>query len=429
VQDVYDDARFYAEVDKITGMRTEAILCIPIVLKGQVVGVIEALNPIKIPFDERGIELLSALAGLAATAIENARLFALVQSAEARYVGLFEDSANPILITDLKGTILDANRNACSLLGQSKEALHGTNLTLLQSAEGELDFAEPFKRILAGEEAVFQTEIKRNGQRTIIEIRGKGIRLEDTPLIQWIGRDMSAEVELEETREDMVRMIIHDLRNPLANIMNSLQVLHDVIQEDDASVSLDELLKIAKRSGRRMQQLISSILDISRLERGQVILETQPSDLTPLLQDAVDFIKPQTDIRDMDVMTSFAADLPQVEIDEDMISRVVLNLLDNASKFTQMGGRITVAARSMGSEVEVSVADNGPGIPPDQIQTIFEKFTRVRRQNGPQGTGLGLAFCHLAVNSHGGRIWVESTLGKGSIFRFTLPVYSPISSE
>ncbi len=422
VQNAYSDARFFSEIDQKTGVRTQSILCTPIVLKGQVVGVIEALNPGKVPFDEQAIELLSALAGLAATAIDNARLFARVRHAETRYEGLFEDSANPIIITDLKGTIVEVNRNACSLLGQSKESLYGINLTRFQSADSKLDFVAPYRQIQAGEEAVFQTEILNNAQRLTIEIKAKKIQVKETPLIQWIGRDISAEIELEQTRDDMVRMLIHDLRNPLANIMNSLDVLYDVIQEKDESISKFDLLDIAKRSGKRMHQLISSILDISRLETGQAILATQSTDLVPLLRDAVEFIKPQTNIRNIHVTTSFAPNLPQVDIDRDMISRVVMNLLDNATKYTPIGGTVGLTANVLGSEVEISVADSGQGIPPDQMQMIFEKFFRVREENGPQGAGLGLAFCQLAVTAHGGRIWAESLLGKGSTFRFTLPI-------
>lgn len=429
VQDAYSDTRFFAEVDRKTGMRTEAILCLPIVLKGHVVGVIEALNPGPMPFDEHAVELLNALAGLAATAIDNARLFAQVRSAEARYEGLFEDSANPIIITDLRGIIIEVNRNACVLLGQSKDALCGTSLTEIHSAAGRSDFLPALEQIQTGEDVVFQTTIPDDAQRRTIEIRGKEILVRGTPLIQWIGRDISAEVGLEQAREDMMRMIIHDLRNPLSNIMNSLDVLQDVIKEQDASVSRDELISIAKRSGQRMLQLINSILDISRLETGQAVLETQPTDLVPLLQDAIEFIRPQTDIRNIQLDAELAPDLPQVEIDGDMISRVVLNLLDNASKFTQIGGAIRLIARVMGSEIQIAVADNGPGIPPGQLHSIFEKFTRVRRADGPQGTGLGLAFCQLAVQNHGGRIWAESIPGQGTTIRFTLPVDTSTLSE
>ena len=423
VHDVRRDSRFFSEVDKRTGMTTQAILCVPIVLKGHVVGVIEALNPgQQVSFDKQNVELLNALSGLAATAIDNARLFARVRSAEARYERLFEDSANPIIITDLNGVIIDINRNACSLWGKSKENLQGTNLTHFHSATNTQDFVAPFRHILTNQQTIFNTHILSNNQRLTVEIKGKQVPVKGDTLIQWIGRDVSAEIELEQTREDMVRMIIHDLRNPLANIMNSLDVLGDVVLNNAEDVSPEELLHIATRSGRRMHHLISSILDIGRLELGQAILNTEPTDLIALLNDAMQFIQPQMDIRNISLTANVDPALPQIEIDEDMITRVVLNLLENAIKFTQVGGAVGLTAKTLGPVVEIAIDDNGPGIPPEHQKTIFEKFMRVPHKEKPTGTGLGLTFCRLAVKAHNGNIWVESTPGQGSTFRFTVPI-------
>jgi NtrC-family two-component system sensor histidine kinase KinB len=426
VQDAYQDARFFSEIDRRTGTITQAILCIPILLKGQVVGVIQALNPDEGRFAEQDIEILNALSGMAATAIDNARLFTQVRGAEARYEGLFEDSANPIIITDMHGAIVEANRNACTLLGHTKETLQGANVADLHAIKGTLDFVDTLSQVRAGHEVAFETKIVDKDQRKTVEIKGKQITVKNTPFIQWIGRDISAEIELEQMRDDMVRMIVHDLRNPLANIMNSLDVLHDVIIEGDDSVSQDELLKIARRSGKRMHQLISSILDISRLEAGHTILETQAADLEPLITDAIEFVRPQIDIKSIHLATDILPHMPAVDIDSDMISRVILNLLDNACKFAPVGGKIHLEAKPVGEMIEIKIADDGPGIPAAQLEPIFDKFTRIALPDMPQGTGLGLAFCRLAIDSHGGRIWAESELGQGSSFHFTLPTCASI---
>jgi PAS domain S-box-containing protein len=424
VNDVRKDSRFFSQVDSQTGMTTQAILCVPIVLKGRVVGVIEALNPGKIPFNQQSSEVLNALAGLAATAIDNARLFAEVRSAESRYEGLFEDSANPIIITDLKGIILDVNRNACSLWSQSKEDLKGLKITHLYSADNTQDFMEPYDQVLANQETTFQTSILSINQRITVEIKGRQVPVKDGTLIQWIGRDISAEIELERTREDMMNMIIHDLRNPLANIMNSLDVLRDELADQANSAPHKELLRIATRSSKRMRQLINSILDLSRLESGQPLQNVAQTDLDKLLRDAMQFVKPQLDIRNIKLTANIAPTLPHVETDADMISRVVLNLLENAIKFTQVGSTVHLAAQSNETDVQVSITDDGPGIPTSQQRTIFEKFVRLQHQGKPKGTGLGLAFCKLAIKAHGGQIWVESAPGQGSTFHFTLPFQS-----
>jgi len=116
------------------------------------------------------------------------------------------------------------------------------------------------------------------------------------------------------------------------------------------------------------------------------------------------------------------ADLPQVEMDVDMIRRVLINLLENAIKYTRTGGQITASARRSKGEITVSVADTGPGIPAREQQHIFDKFTRIQGEGRAKGLGLGLAFCRLAIEAHGGRLWVESEEGKGSTFSFSLPV-------
>jgi PAS domain S-box-containing protein len=425
VNDVRKDSRFFSQVDSQTGMTTQAILCVPIVLKGRVVGVIEALNPGKIPFNQQSIEVLNALAGLAATAIDNARLFAEVRSAESRYEGLFEDSANPIIITDLKGSILDVNRNACSLWSQSKDDLKGLKITHLYSADNTQDFIAPYDQVLSNQETTFQTSILNINHRMTVEIKGRQVPVKDGTLIQWIGRDITAEIELEQTREDMMNMIIHDLRNPLANIMNSLDVLRDEMEDQANGMPQKELLRIATRSSKRMRQLINSILDLSRLESGHALQNTEQTDLGTLLHDAIQFVEPQLDIRNIKLSADIKATLPQIEIDADMISRVVLNLLENAIKFTQMGSTVHLTTQTSGPDVQVSIADNGPGIPPAQQRTIFEKFVRLQHQGKPKGTGLGLAFCKLAIEAHKGRIWVESLPGQGATFHFTLPLYLP----
>jgi signal transduction histidine kinase len=185
-----------------------------------------------------------------------------------------------------------------------------------------------------------------------------------------------------------------------------------------------DLLDLANSSCTRMQRLVDSLLDVSRLETGETTLSIAPVDLYVLLHEAVN--REQLPVRTGRVSLHVAIpdDLPIVTGDAEKLDRVIANLIDNAIKYTPQGGQITIAARVDNSWLEVSVTDAGPGIPPDQRQRIFERFAQVTgEQPRRRGFGLGLAFCRLAVEAHGGQIWVEpGPEGVGSAFKFTLPL-------
>jgi signal transduction histidine kinase len=174
--------------------------------------------------------------------------------------------------------------------------------------------------------------------------------------------------------------------------------------------------------------MVDSLVDIQRLEEGRAILDRQPVELRVLLADTVQLVQPLAIEANQRLQFEVATNLPLVSMDNDMIMRVITNLLENAIKYTPNGGIITLTGRISGDSVRISVQDSGAGIPPDMQHQIFDKFNRVKYTDGPKGVGLGLAFCRLAVEAHEGRIWVESEAGKGSEFIITLPL-DPEESE
>jgi signal transduction histidine kinase len=190
-------------------------------------------------------------------------------------------------------------------------------------------------------------------------------------------------------------------------------------QGDEAFQSV---LSIAQRSSRRASRLVESLLDLDRLEAGQAVLDKSPVSIGNLITEAVEEVYPTAEAKGHLLRMKIDPDTPEVEVDVDMIRRVLINLLDNAVKYTRSGGKITIASYNEDDHVRIRVWDSGPGISVEDQQRIFEKFSRVRRKTSAKGLGLGLAFCRLAVEEHGGRIWVESEEGKGSTFYFTLPV-------
>jgi signal transduction histidine kinase len=253
-----------------------------------------------------------------------------------------------------------------------------------------------------------------------IEVYIKRIDIGSLPFLQWILRDISERQALDELRADLTSMIFHDLRSPLGNIISSLEVLQTTLpKEDEAPRSV---LSIALRSSRRLLRLVESLLDLGRLETGQAVLHKTSSSLGALIVEAVEEVLPVAEAKGHVVRFDLTPDLPQVEMDVDMIRRVVINLLENAIKYTRSEGQITVSARLENGQVAVGVRDTGPGIAPRDHGRIFERFARLHRGDSAKGLGLGLAFCRLAVEAHNGRIWVDSDIGRGATFSFTLPL-------
>jgi signal transduction histidine kinase len=167
---------------------------------------------------------------------------------------------------------------------------------------------------------------------------------------------------------------------------------------------------------------VSSLLDVSRLESGQPVADQKVVETLDLIRSAVRDVIPVAGGRHQALSTDLPDQLAPVWVDEDMARRVLINLLENASKFSPARGRIEIGAKEEAEFVHIWVKDNGPGIPVAEQDYIFDKFTRLHGNNKSAGLGIGLAFCRLAVLGHGGRIWVESEPGNGAVFHFTFPI-------
>jgi signal transduction histidine kinase len=254
-----------------------------------------------------------------------------------------------------------------------------------------------------------------------IEVHARRVEFDETDSIQWIMRDITERKELDSLRDDLTAMIYHDLRSPLANIVSSLDVLYSMVPEDDKETVLS-ILKIAENSTDRIQRLVSSLLDVSRLESGQPVADQKVVETLELIRSSVRDVTPVAGGRRQPLSTDLPERLSSIWVDEDMARRVLINLLENASKFSPSGGAIVIGAREENAWIHMWVKDSGPGIPIAEQERIFDKFTRLRGTSKPGGLGIGLAFCRLAVQGHGGRIWVESEPGKGATFHFIFPI-------
>ena len=421
VPEVKKDPRFDSDVDRQTGFVTRSIACVPILVKSRTLGVLEVINPIRGAFDENSLTILSGIAGLASTAILHAQLFAETQAAERRYAGLFEDSIDSILITDLSGTITNANRRASEFLGYPPGELIGLRVDTVHRVDTSMLGKKRFRGLPSGRPHTFETTATaRDGRILPVEVHVKRIERSGQEFVQWIEHDIAERAALEEMRNDLMAMIYHDLRSPLGNIISSLDVLGTALASGDDTQRA--VLGIARRASQRLTRLVDSLLDVHRLESGKATLHKEQVSVKSLVAEAAEAVRPGAADRGLQLDIAPLPYPPPVNVDVEMIRRVLTNLLENAVKYTPAGGSIAISAEANQTELFVTVSNTGPGIPIEQQAILFEKFARAQREGGPRGLGLGLAFCRLAVQAHGGRIWVESEPGLGAKFTFTLPL-------
>jgi signal transduction histidine kinase len=229
-------------------------------------------------------------------------------------------------------------------------------------------------------------------------------------------------LELQHLREEMSNLVVHDLRVPLGNITNALGLLRMVLPTEIWNENR-EILEIARASAERLTRLSESLLEMSRLEKGEITMRWSSFSIKDLIDAACD----QMDLQlrgSMTIQKQIALRIPAIRGDQDLLMRVLLNLLDNAIKYSPPEGTIIISAEPQRTRILVAVTDAGPGIPPDRRERIFERFARM--EQGPSdrpGFGLGLVFCRLAVEAHGGKIWIEDGENDvGSKFIFSLPV-------
>ncbi len=226
--------------------------------------------------------------------------------------------------------------------------------------------------------------------------------------------------ESERLRAGLTNMLIHDLRNPLSALMGALELLEMSGGETMADEQA-ELLRYAQESGERLLQLINTMLDLARMEAGRFEPTWEQVEIAPLVTEVVEEARLSAILEDQKIEIEIEEGIPPVYCDGQLLQRVLGNLLSNAVKYTPPGGIIRVRVTQPARFLRFDVIDQGPGIPAAYREIIFDKFSQVRRSDMRRGTGLGLAFCKIAVKALGGQIWVESEEGAGSTFTFLIP--------
>lgn len=241
-------------------------------------------------------------------------------------------------------------------------------------------------------------------------------------MAEQLERQASQREVLDRMKDEFVLTASHELRSPLTSVQGFAELL--MLERENLTARQVETVEVILDNSRHLVRLLNDLLDLARSDAGRLAIRPKPTDLAPLLEDAVRLMSAQTDASGQSLALSLDPDLPVVEVEADRIRQVLVNLLTNAHEYSPEGASIEVMARVVDAEVEIAVSDDGPGIPPDQLEHIFERFVRgeagLTQRVG--GTGLGLPISKSLVELHGGRLEVESTLGVGSTFSFRLPL-------
>jgi len=421
IPDTSKDDRFSLEYERNIESEIRAIACAPLKSRGQVIGILEAINPIEGRFDPDALEVLTGIGSLAGSAIDHARLFEQLQATHQRYHELFQDSIDSILISDWHGNILEVNRQAELFTGFDETSLLTQSIDQLLAIDKEKTRTD-ISNLVPGDTITYESKLStRQGKQIPVYVYTRTVIVDDGTRLQWLIRDLSERQKLERLREDLISMVYHDLRSPLANVVSSLDVFNAMLPQD-GDPAYRSLLNIALRSTERIQRLTNSLLDMSRLESGQPVVNLFSTSPVLLAVDAVEAVSPVAETKNQIIKLNVPPDTPSVLVDGDMIRRVLINLLENAVKYSPPGGEITLGADIEDDVARIWVQDSGPGILTLDQEQIFDKYTRLNPKGSQKGFGLGLAYCRLAIEGHGGQIWVESEPGEGSRFSFTLPL-------
>ncbi|HET9592973.1 MAG TPA: HAMP domain-containing sensor histidine kinase [Solirubrobacterales bacterium] len=268
---------------------------------------------------------------------------------------------------------------------------------------------------------------------TRVEVGG----LAETATLGAAFNEMARELEIEEGRrneldrlkDEFVLTASHELRSPLTSVQGFAELL--MLDKDSLTPRQRETVEIILDNCRHLVRLLNDLLDLARSDAGRLSIRPQPTEVAPLVEDVVRTMRGQTEAASQRLTEQVEPGLPLIDVEPDRIRQILVNLLTNAHEYTPEGASIGVAARAVGAEVEISVSDNGPGIPPDQLERIFERFTRgdagLTQRVG--GTGLGLAISKSLVELHGGSISAESTVGQGSTFHVRLPIATAAAAD
>jgi PAS domain S-box-containing protein len=415
------------DIARKIGIVLRQVVGLPMIVKDVLVGIIYVFRREGAAFSVADRRILSAFAGQAAIAVHNAKLYYQVTQDKRRLDAIIENSGDGVMILDPSQRIVVFNRALSLMTGiPASEAIGHLCWEILVSQDPE-DRAVcplcPTPECQKGEMAYVEGDfIRQDATRITFGITYSPLLDSDNQLVNIIANvhDITHFREAEEIKSTFVSVISHELKTPVALIKGYANTLRREDANWDKETMRDSLTVIEEESDR-LASLIDNLLDVSRLQSGQLKLDKTDVRVDKMVERTVNDFRTQTDKHTFEL--DFPPDFPVVQADYERFRQVLTNLISNAIKYSPQGGRIMLSGRFDDAFVYIAVTDEGIGIPPGERDLIFERFYRVENalSRKTQGAGLGLYLVKSVIDAHGGRIWVDSNLGQGSTFVFTLP--------
>jgi PAS domain S-box-containing protein len=356
-----------------------------------------------------------------------------LRQSEAKFSGIVSIAADAIISVDHRQRIIIFNEGAEQIFGYAKQEMIGAELERLIPERYRAKHRDSFAHFAAsGETARRMGErlevfgLRKNGEEFPAEASISRVAVGDETFFSVVLRDITYRKNIEEAlqravgaRDDVLRIVAHDLRNPLTAIMMQASMMERPGPEPDRRDPQPREMIV--RAAKRMNQLIQDLLDVALVEAGQLKVEPARLSASELAREAVAAQVPLAAAAGLDIRLEIGDDVREIWGDRERLLQVFENLIGNAMKFTERGGRIIVRAAPKDRDVVFSVADTGPGMSPDSMAHVFDRFWQATTRANRLGAGLGLPITKGIVEAHGGRIWVESELRRGSTFFFAIP--------
>jgi len=443
-RNIPEDTRF-KEIMREDDLKSDIV--VPLIAKNTLIGTVNIGSYEYNHFDQFDLDLLVRLSKLTSIAIENSQLLKEVKDLGEKYRVLMKNASDLIILIDATGRIAECNDEVYRVSGYSPEEIIGREVYQLTLPERREEVKDSFCSVLRGElkEVKDLPYFKKNGEIIYLEINTKLVSIKGDTFVLVIARDITERMKLErrikiqnkelkeinkklmeidELKSDFLSRISHELRTPLSIIMAYTGTLMEEMEAERLDEKTrSEFLSVIDSQSKKLLSLIDDLLDLSKVEISETMLDIAEGSINEVIEIAVHVVEPIAEQKGIAIEIDLDDEIPIINFDSIRIRQVLVNLLSNAVKFSREKGVVRISSKDSGSEVVVSVMDSGQGIDDKDIARIFDKFTQVEGINTREssGMGIGLRLVKHYVELHGGRIWVKSKKGVGSIFCFSLP--------